>query len=110
VASPPPEPSSRGSIYEAVHGRRQVRHYLVSEHELASISVMSGAATVLLPLGLFFWGIAATIGYGTSTPLPAGPTIVVCVVLGLVCVAGSIVLWLVRHADVQRIKKETKFD
>lgn len=106
----PPEPSNVGSIFEAVHGRRQVRHYLVSEHELSSISVMSGGAAFLLTLGLFLWGLAATIYYGAPTPLPAALTIAVCVVLGILFVGAAALLVRVRHIDVDRIKKETKFN
>jgi len=106
--APPGERSIKGSTFEVVHGTRKMRFYLVSAHELASISVMSGSATFLLTLGIFLLGVAVTAFYGVTTSI-SGITIAISAVLGGIFVVAAVVLLLVRHADVARIKKETSF-
>jgi hypothetical protein len=107
---PPPTFTQQGSIYEAVHGRRRVRYYVVAAHELASISVMSGAASFLLTVGVSLLGLAATVYYGTPTALPAAPTIIVTATLGVIFIVAAVILLFLRASDVSRIKAETRFN
>jgi hypothetical protein len=99
-----------GAVYEAVYGKRKVRYYLLSEHELVSLSVTSGGATFSLTIGIFLLGVAATIFFGSPTPLPSAPTTVVSLVLGILLIVVAVILLFVRHGDIDRIKKESTFN
>lgn len=106
----PSEPGegATGSMFEAVHGRRRVKHYLVSAHELASISVMSGAASFFIALGIFLLGAAASIWFGDATT-QGGLWAFIALTLGALFLVAATLLLIVRRSDVARIKSETEF-
>jgi hypothetical protein len=113
--------AASGGAFEAVLGRRKVRHYLISEHEMASLSIASGAAAFLLTLGLFFLGGAGAVWFGGQTFVTTGAhgsvqavasngvLAAVFGVLGVIFVAAAVILLMFRRDDVERIKRETQF-
>ena len=109
AADPGAGTASPGSVLQAVHGRRSVRYYLVSAHELSTISVLSGATGVLGPVGIFLLGLAGTAWYGNVTTFGGPAVALVSCVLGIIALAGAGVLLHIRRGDVDRIKSETEF-
>lgn len=70
---------------------------------------MSGASGVLVPVGLFLLGIAATAWYGNVTGVGGVTVALVSCVLGVIALSAAAVLLLIRRSDVDRIKSETEF-
>jgi hypothetical protein len=111
--------TSVGSLLVMVDGRRQLKAYVLTEDNLDSLSVLDVIFNICLAVAAalisFAGGIVLSLSLASddlsaSIKLAWGAFLVICLVLGAVCVYFCHWSLVEKRGSIQKIKDETKHD